>query len=422
MRAPQLRKKINLFLLLFLIGMGLLASLWALRLNQDVRQQASGSDSVEFELRYGNTRVNPGQSVPVDVFINTKDIQVSGFTVVGFIKGLNKEQVSLVVPTVTGLTKVYEGFESKNNRLEYAITFLSPAGTEKVFSTQGQFVKIGTLILSPASETTVEMSFLMTTPISTSQTHVIEYTKGLAKVASPSIHAVTISYASETPNEDKKTCNQTCATDTECQSNLVCYKGFCRDRDDREDQKCGSVPDLGIHRSCDEYCADSRECDAKYTCYFNRCRLPENVESPNCQPAPTPSPIPQPFVPTGVGGSQPTSTPRPTASPTPAAVSARVTISSASPTPSASPFPVFTPRPATSSSATTVVVGGVQSGTADATKSSQTREIVPIPAELAEETANQSRQGSLGRTILIILSTLGIIGLIGFGIYYWRSN
>lgn len=79
-----------------------------------------------------------------------------------------------------------------------------------------------------------------------------------------------------------KSCNESCSSNSECETNYRCYDGRCRLATNVSSSSCEDMPDQGLNRSCNEYCANTGECASGYTCWENRCRNPLNVTSTSC--------------------------------------------------------------------------------------------------------------------------------------------
>lgn len=411
-------------------------SVAAVREQQDIRQQAQSIDTVQFLLIPASTQIKPGQDVVVDIEINTQSKSVSGFTVQGSIQGVASNRVAISPTQIPNLISHVDWISDTANGATFSITYLSNPQTSSIFTTQGKNAKIASLIMSPtkSSEVTVTIE-------SSPKTAVFEHKKGLVRTAIGYVQSFTVGVTETSPTpaakvDTKKSCDENCATDTECRSEFVCYKGRCRVPSDREDPRCTVPEDPGLNRSCNEYCADSRECNSKYTCYYNRCRLAENIDSTSCTLPARPA-VSQATTQAGVGGSgqtnqvkqntvqptpslqsKPASTPK--VSPSPKAISATITVV---PTASVSIQLATRSAQAATSTGTLSTQPTVQELTDDAAPIPPSPQIVPLPDDLTPEAlAAEQNNSNFGRTILIALSSIGIIGLIGFGVYYWRNN
>jgi hypothetical protein len=414
----------------------------AVRERQDIRQQAQSADVVQFTLIPASTQIKPGQAVVVDLEINTRAKSVSGFTVQGSVQGIASNRISISPTQVTNLISNVDWIKDTNNGAAFSITYLSNPETASIFTTQGRQTKIASLILNPTETGNVTVSIQ-----SSPSTTVFEYAKGFTDTAIGYVQSFTVGITDTlpTPSPDsrpdrKKSCDENCATDTECSSEFVCYKGRCRAPSDREDPRC-AVPEVaGLNRSCNEYCADSRECNSKFTCYYNRCRLAENIDSTSCE-APARPAVTQATPRTGVGGSGQTTQPaQTTTTTTRPATTQQATTQQATPAATTTPRTITTTVTVTPTATVSVQLAtpSSQVATSAAIPSSPfpspqtirdtnpvvaSPEIVPLPDNLTPDAlAAQQSSNNTTRIILIILSSVGIIGLIGFGIYYWRKN
>lgn len=94
--------------------------------------------------------------------------------------------------------------------------------------------------------------------------------------------AITYNLGGTGGTSDIKSCNEKCASNSECPTNHRCYKNQCRLVTNLSSSSCSQPADKGLQRTCNQYCADSRECAAGFSCYYNRCRRPDNLESTVC--------------------------------------------------------------------------------------------------------------------------------------------
>jgi hypothetical protein len=399
-------------------------SVAAVRERQDIRQQAQSADVVQFTLIPASTQIKPGQAVVVDLEINTRAKFVSGFTVQGSVQGIASNRISISPTQVTNLISNVDWIRDTNNGVAFSITYLSNPETASIFTTQGRQTKIASLILNPTESGNVTVSIQ-----SSPSTTVFEYSKGFTNTAIGYVQSFTVGITDilPTPSPDsrpdrKKSCDENCATDTECSSEFVCYKGRCRAPSDREDPRC-AVPEVaGLNRSCNEYCADSRECNSKFTCYYNRCRLAENIDSTSCEAPARPAVTQTTTTTARRATARPTTTQQatPAATTTPRTITTTVTVT---PTATVS-VQLATPSSqiATSAAISRSPFPSPQT-IRDANPVVASPEIVPLPDNLTPDAlAAQQSSNNTTRIILIILSSVGIIGLIGFGIYYWRKN
>lgn len=279
------------FLFLVAVGVVFLSTL-GLQRPQDIRQQASSSaqDKVIISLRTDVDRVEIGRTAFIDVLLNTEANEISGVDVIGGVTNVGESDLELSGAINDGLETILLTKKPVNSDVGFRMINFASIGKKQFFSTGGSEVKIGTLTITPRAEGEVRISLAESAILVTGlnpDTFDIEY--GGDKI-------ITVIKPGD-GDDGKKSCNENCATDTECKTNLFCHQGNCRLPSDDKDEQCGSRPDLGINRSCDEYCADSSECSDEFSCYYNRCRNAENLDSESCSPPPSPVPAG-----TGVGG------------------------------------------------------------------------------------------------------------------------
>ncbi len=181
---------------------------------------------------------------------------------------------------VVGLNNVISTKTASGNDTQIKLVFFSDPAVGDLYSTVGQLVKIADVSVNPPQAGSYEVQFNASNSLVTGYTNP-EITLGLP--------GITILTAAVPGPDVKKTCDQNCATDTECESRYVCSQGRCRLPADTADDKCGVKPDQGIHRGCNQYCADNNECLGEFTCYYNQCRNPATSRArvaPNQRPLP----------------------------------------------------------------------------------------------------------------------------------------
>lgn len=392
-------RKIGTLLVVGMLVCGLALIVIQLKQNQDIRNQASTTGSISFALQPGSTNLNPGQTFPVDINLNTNNKLISGVTLVGKIEGISKDRVALSVATDQLLTPVSQQIYESNGAVMFKLTEVSKPSLTSVFTTQNTSKRIATLVFTPANSSTIKVQLL-----ADSGSQAVEYSQGWVAMTVPGQQTYTINVSSSSNNNqgDKKGCNSNCATDTECQSNY-CYKGQCRAKDMPENDKCGN-PDAGLHRGCNEYCADTRECDTKFTCYYNKCRLPVNVTNQNCALPPKPTPIVYAGG-TGSAGSKGEIIPVPSVKPKTVQATIEIDKPTASSLSSQFTSPSLSPRPS------------IMMSPSPAAQPS----IVPLPENLRPENQQKKKSG-VGTFFLYLLGGIGVIGLIGFAYYYWQNK
>lgn len=246
-------------------------SLISVKQSQDIRQQAAVGDVVKVSFRADRTTLNPGQSAHLDVMVNTQGKQISAFDIHGAVTNIAVDKLA-ISDAQDGLDLVHSSVGS-DSQITWQLThFINPGGSNYFVSTQD--MKIATLTITPDQTGSITVSF------NASESDVAGPTDPI--VGFSSAVTLTVQAAIGGTGDDKKSCDQNCATDTECKSEFICYKGRCRNPDDRENAACGQ-PDMGLNRQCNEYCADTRECATGFTCYYNRCRNPRNIEETACK-------------------------------------------------------------------------------------------------------------------------------------------
>lgn len=424
MRSNSILKYIGFIGILILVVGIVGLSIQALRTQQDIRNQAAVIQTVDFSLSTGSTTIKPGQAVPTDIFINTKNKFVSGFTIKGIVTGVSRNQIALNLTQDSKLVSATSKLTETKEGTEFSFTFISNPASKSIFTTQTTPLKVATIVVTPSRSGSIGIS-LLPSP----ETVVVEHTKGYIAAAIGTNQSFVVSVSADqnnTSNNDKKSCNENCATDTECKSEYVCYKGRCRIHTNNEDDKCTVPPQKGLERTCNEYCADSRECSSSFTCYNNRCRLANNIGDTSCKPAPTATPRPATTTTSAVGGPTATTQPKgatPTPAPTtkPSTVTATVNISSGTTTPS--PVATATNKPVSNLNNLVNFQSGqsTTSGVRTSPTPTPTPQIVPLPDELKPENVATSGRNNTLRNVIIIIAGLGILGLIGFGIYYWKN-
>lgn len=261
---------------------------------QNTRSQAEAT-SVEVSLGNVPNSVSPGQKVTLDVLLNTNQTQVTGVQVSGSISNLNQYGLQLETTEVSGMSSVVQQLTPAGEQTQFFLVHLANPTEPYQYSTNGQLVSIGRIVFYPTQTVTFSVGLNAEKSLATSfgQSTIIPNLVGAQT------YTITVqSDGATSPDDDsddsddessKKSCDENCATDTECKSSMICHKGRCRNPQEPEDDQC--APDRGLNRGCNQYCADSNECDDEFTCYYNYCRNPRNIENTECaEPRPTPSP------------------------------------------------------------------------------------------------------------------------------------
>lgn len=310
-----------------LLSFGLLLGLQYVGTPQDIRQQASSVQPVRLRL-HGQTVT--GGELRIDFLLNTGTHKISGAQVAVKIAGASPNEMSLDMNNSLALERVGSKLSARNDGAYLEFTQFAPLDSNQPISTNNQEIKIASLTIkrSQGGTFTLSMDGSTAVPVVGNPSVQLDYTREQSFTLAAAGTNVT-----PTPGtSSKKSCNQNCATDTECSSNY-CYKGQCRLAENREDSFCRGVGDQGLNRACNEYCADKNECASGYSCYYNRCRNPRNITSDTCANPASPKPV------TYIKNSE--TTKGTTASPTltPSVVPSPTATASAVPSPVTSPSP-----------------------------------------------------------------------------------
>jgi hypothetical protein len=278
------KKATSHFIQFFLGGLGIMLmivggflALNAANSSQDIRQQAAGNTpQVIFSLQSSQVSSN---KMRVDVMVNTQANDLAAVDLRGALSGAPKDRVFLDQANSLFMDTVKEEVTGNSTQLNFRVVKFASIDKQKPANTHGQTQPLFTFYITQPENDRV--SITLSGP--TSSVSIIGSSN--VDISYPGTQTFTLN-----PNQDKKTCNQNCATDTECQSDLFCYKGQCRARSNSEDTYCGHPPDLGLQRTCDQYCADGKECGTGLSCYYNKCRNPKNLANTKCA-NPTPRPV-----------------------------------------------------------------------------------------------------------------------------------
>lgn len=376
--------------LLLMIAVSLGIATTVLRQPQEVREQAAAPENT-MTLKWRG-RTDDGKIV-VEVLLNSKSFNIAGVELRGTIEGVKSPSVVVSTSNPLGLQEVTKDLNDQSGQAtDFLVTSFAPPNPSQLVSTRNADQVVATFTVSnpPSSGVTFKLANTTLVPALSASEAVLELPGSQTFTVTPA--------ASSDPDSSKKTCNQNCATDTECQSALRCYKGQCRHKDDLEDANCSKLKDNGLQRGCNQYCADGRECQSQFVCYFNQCRNPKNITSSSCANLPSPSPRTTSAT-KGSGGTGGTgSVARVT--PTPRVVAVVVT-----PTPSPRATASVSARPSATVSATPRV-----SSSPRATASP--RLLTPLPSP-------KTQAGGTGpvRTILAAVAVLAGLGLFGFSAY-----
>jgi hypothetical protein len=356
---------------------GLLFATLLAKENQDLRQQASGEQN-PVKLSFRSSAVDDTH-MKLDVLINTWTYQLAAADIQGSLSGTT-EGVTLENGSSLALDSVKDQIAQSNSVTSFRIVRFALVNPGAQTSSNNNDVPLFSFIITKPQNNQVTVS------INAAASSVAVLGMSNIAVQFPTAQSYTLQTQADLDN-NRKSCGQNCATDPECKSNLVCYKGMCRSKSNLEDQFCGTPPDQGIHRSCNEYCADNKECASDLVCYFNQCRNPKNLKNSSCTNPATPRP-----------SSKPTTTavsPSPLASVLPSG--SKVTAIDGIPVRSPSPTPEFSPfgSPFLPSARPTPSPSVIPS-------------INPSPSSTVQSQQNNSNMGKL----LVIIGAIVGIGVI----------
>jgi hypothetical protein len=367
-----------------ILSFGLLAGVRFMDRSQELRQRASQGQTVKLRL-HGET-VQPGE-LRIDFLLNSLGYNVAGTQVTATLTGAAPNEVSIDLNNSLNLERVGSRVTAKDGGSYIEFTQFAPLDSSKPVNTNGQEKKIASIYVKKSSGGTFTLSL---NNASTSIPVVGDATIRTEVVGTQTFTLIAAGTGggNQGGTGTKKSCNQNCATDTECQSQYMCYKGQCRLSENREDSSCRGIGDQGIHRTCNEYCADKNECASGYSCYFNRCRNPRNLGNTSCANPASPKPRTQVvIVPAATPSIKPTISPSASASASPSAV----------PSPSADVY---------------------DEGRFRVSPSPTIRK--PSPTPLSQTSSQSSIAGRLARAGLILLFALVVV--IPAGIYLYRRS
>jgi hypothetical protein len=289
-----------LFLLLIA---GLLIGFFSLSKNADLRRRADTSSNGA-QVSFQSSTIND-QDLQIDVMINTQGNALAAFDIEGDLTTATPDTVKIVDGTFLSVDTVDKKLTQTNQGTRFRIVKFASLSASAQTSTHDQTVALFSFVVSKPQNNQVYIN------IDGGASSVSLVNLGSGNTQLPGSQTLTVQTQADI-NNSKKTCNQNCATDTECQSGMQCYKGACRAPANLEDSACTSLTsNQGLNRSCNDYCADSTECSSSYTCYFNRCRNPLNTGSDSCAnpTSPTPAPVKRTATTTTTKKITPTPTP-----------------------------------------------------------------------------------------------------------------
>jgi len=274
-KSRSWRSYLSGLLVLFLLLVGLLWFVMVLKTNQDVRQQATVTSApIVFSVRANNL---DNTHIKVDVLINTLGYKLAAIDLNGSLNEVNAQNVQVTTGSDLALTVVRNSLTQNNQTTNFRMVEFASLDPTAQTSTHGEDKLLFSFVVSNLLNRQITIHF----DAAASSFALIGADQLSAQYPGDQTFVLQ-TQANNNEQGSKKSCNQNCATDTECQSGMQCYKGLCRSQPNLEDTYCNSPPDQGIHRSCNQYCADSNECLSTLVCYYNSCRNPKNVSSTSC--------------------------------------------------------------------------------------------------------------------------------------------
>jgi hypothetical protein len=274
--------------------------------SQDIRKDASvdnGQVSVSSSPASGNNfEIN--QESTISFQANTSGVQTDGVQLVfNLITDTISEIPTISVPAASGLNNTYAQIQSTSDG--YLVSVIAtPQQAGGTFSSSSP-VTVAQLKIKPVSVGNIEISFdrekskSIIHASSTAEdtlTHIstLNFTASDTTSASPSPSPSPSSSPSPSPSVSPSPtpgtggvtvqgCNDSCSSNSECETNHRCYDGQCRLVTNVSSTTCTEQTDQGLSFGCNEYCSDSNECDDDYTCLENKCRRSDNPDSSSCQ-------------------------------------------------------------------------------------------------------------------------------------------
>lgn len=399
-----------------------------LQQSQDPRSAASSIPTVVLDFNDLPGEVRAGEKVALDLFLNTQQLNISGLQLGGVIDGVAADDLEFETTQVAGMSPVVQTItpETETSARFFLVNFAN-LDSPFQYTTQNDKTRIGRLVFRPQQSVVVTVSLDSTvTKASSLELPVVQ-----VNLAGAETYTILVEPVGDFPPDDdsdsdrsddneaddqsedsedssKKTCNQNCATDTECRSDMTCYEGRCRNPDFPRDDQC--APDRGLNRSCNQYCADSTECSDEFECYYNFCRNPLNVESESCSVPPSPSATPVTVASTanGTGGTSTAARTSPSPSPLP------------SPSPSPSPSPV-----ASASASPSLRQLGIASPSPRLEQ--RDREVIepsfePLSDDVVTELESERQRPSLLTRVLQVIAILFVVGAVAVGVIWYLQS
>ena len=146
-----------------LLGIGVILTIIALSVatvqrQQDIRNQAAGADKIAFTVEAGSSVIRPGQAIPVDIHLKTTNVSVSGFTLKGIIKGVDREDISVTLVQHDWLTPITNTLKETNEGVEFTITELTKPDSAGIYADSATVQKIASILVKPEKSGPVSVS------------------------------------------------------------------------------------------------------------------------------------------------------------------------------------------------------------------------------------------------------------------------
>lgn len=266
-----MKKYLLAFLVIVLLGAGLLVGLLLVQQRQIFNQKASSpTGTATVTLKPALATFQRGQANPISVFFNTNGIAISGITVRLMFSNLAQATASNIQIN-TDLTSTSDWScpirtvspGSSTTEVDIACVNVTPAGYSN--SADTLLATFNLQVDQVPSQNPLTVSFdptetkitqksdatdIALTPTSTGQYTITDTLVGSPTptpdtiVASPTATATSNSFATPTPTATALTagatnaCNGTCGSNSNCNSGLMCYSGFCRNPNCVTDSTC----------------------------------------------------------------------------------------------------------------------------------------------------------------------------------------
>jgi len=283
------------------VGMVLLQE--DLQKSQDWRQQASVAQG-QVEVTTNASGLEIDQTGAINFSINTHGVQTDGVQLTfNIVTDAVSESPVFSLKSGVPLQIAYSEVETTSDGfLVSVITLPSTLGQGFSTTTSTPFAQLS---IKPNKAGEIALNFDIENSISTVHasnppkdelTHIAATSFDVEGViASPSVSPSPSASPTSSPQvspspsaspnlggNEVQTCNESCASNSDCDVNLRCYSGQCRLVTNVTSTTCSAPADKGLSFACNEYCADTRECADGLVCQSNRCRNPENLESNSC--------------------------------------------------------------------------------------------------------------------------------------------